>query len=193
MSNPTISRTEVHRYSEACAEAGEAFAPVALRLARSQRRLLRFIEQNSEALGVEEAQVAGHMTTVCLRVLDQVGGRLARVSGSDLDAAAVRVSGLVSEVLPLDEKLPERVRRIESRAQPNLLDEVLWALFEVRAKKPEEATFAVDRSGLVFLTMWTVIEALDACWTAPHDYQPETDPPGGFQVPEPAVEAAPEG
>jgi hypothetical protein len=183
MSNPTISRTEVHRYSEACAEAGEGFTPIALRLMRGQRRLARFIEQNSAALGIQESQAAGHMTAVCLRVFDQVGGRMDRVAGSVVDEAADKVSALVAQVLPLDEKLPERVRQIPVRAQPNLLDEVLWALYEIRERNAEESMFTVDRSGLLFLTMWTVVEALDASWKASADYQPETDPEGGFVVP----------
>lgn len=171
--NPAVSRELVHRLAEACSDEGEAFQPTALRLVQEQRRLSRYIEQNVQHLGAMPSQVALHMLTVSMRVFEQVGGRMGKVSTADIDRAAARIQAVADQVLPADSGLPERVRAIEWRAQPHLLDEVLWALYErdADARKEGEVDLGQDQSALVFLVMWLAIEALDSAWRAPKGFE----------------------
>jgi hypothetical protein len=165
MANPSISREDVHRLAEACSDAGDAFQPIATRLLRDQRRISRFIENNAASLGMQESQTALYMSSVCLRIFDQMGGRMARLGHRDFDEAAARVRAVATELLPLDAELPARARAISWRAQPHLLDEILWALYEREEKKEGELDLSLEGSGLVYLTMWAIVEAMDANWT----------------------------
>lgn len=187
MSVRIIPREEVHAYSEACSDDPESYRPIATRLIRDQKRLARFIQENARALGTQDAEVALYMTTVCLRVFDRVGGRMTKVPGRDIDEAAARVRAVVESLLPADEHLPERVRAIEWRAQPHLLDEILWALYDRTAdeeaveqdaaeaggetEKKEAVKPDPGRAALLFFVMWTLVEAMDANWNPPAGYE----------------------
>lgn len=231
MANPPISREVVHRLAEACSEAGEAFQSVAMHLLRDQRRLGRFVEQNAAELGARESEIALYMSAVCLRVFQGVGGRMRKVPGRDLNQATARISQAIDDLLPLDEGLPERLRAIPWRAQPHLLDEILWALYDgepdppgsqsddepgepgaeesgeseepaaepapeaessgqptedpaedPEAQDPESegedsAHPEPEAAGRLFLVMWALVEAMDANWRPPRDFQadPATD------------------
>ncbi len=172
MSNPAIPRKQVHELAEACSEAGSDFQPIATRLLKSQRRLTRFIEHNAEPLGPRPAEVAVYMTSVCLRVFEQVGGQMRKVSGRDLDLGARRIQQVVPSIMPPDLQLPQRVRKVEWRAQPHLLDEILWALFEKEETEEGEVRVEPPDATMIFLAMWTVVEALDRNWRPPPGYEP---------------------
>lgn len=169
MSNPAIPRDEVHRLAEICGNDPAGHSPTAFRLLKEQRPLSRFIEQNAAAIGAVPAQVALYMLTVTIRVFEQVGGRMSKVSGETLDRAAARVHGHMDEVLPPDKSLAERARAVADRAQPHLLDEILWALYEREdsEKKEGESDLDPQQSALVYFLLWTAVEALDASWRAP--------------------------
>jgi hypothetical protein len=169
MSNPAISRDVVHAYAEACSDEGDAFQPVAARLVKEQRRLSRFFEQNAEPLGMMNTQVAIYMLSVCMRVFDRVGGRMRKVNGADIKAAQAKVEGLLDAVMPADDGLCDRAKAVDSRAQPHLLDEVLWALYEREDDQLKEGEQTVDPqvSALIYIMLWTAVEALDASWKAP--------------------------
>jgi hypothetical protein len=169
MSNPAISRAQVHELADACGNNPDAFNPTATRLIKEQRRLTRFFEQNAEALGPVAAQVAMYMLTVSIRVIEQSGGKLRKVSGADIDAATAKVQAAAASLMPADGTLHERARAIADRAQPHLLDEVLWALYERAGEEKKEGEMDVDpeKSALIYLMLWTAIEALDLVWAAP--------------------------
>ena len=171
MANPSISRDCVHALAEACSEEGEAFQSVAARLMKSQRRLSRFFEQGAASLGKQEAEVSLYMCSVCLRVFDQVGGRMYKVSGRDLEQASAKIGAIADSVLPADGLLPERVRQVEWRAQPHLLDEILWALYEKKDEDVQEGELDIppEKAAVVFMAMWVAVEALDARWHAPKE------------------------
>jgi hypothetical protein len=179
MSNPAILRPQVHRLSEECSADQEGFKSTATRLIKNQRRLSRFIEQSFAGLELEPqvgfvtAQVSVYMLSVSLRVFDKLGGRLRKVTTDDINAATARIQAVTDQVLPADDGLPARTRAIEWRAQPHLLDEILWALFERNSKKEEEVDLPSDISALVFMTLWVSIEALDANWTPPKGWSPD--------------------
>lgn len=178
MPKPAISRPEVHRLAEACSDAGEAFQAVATRVMGTQRRLARFVDQNRKALGLQDAEVVLYMTAVCLRILEQVGGRMGKISGADLDAASSRISAVADTLLPADEALPGRVRQVAWRAQPHLLDEILWALYERKERAEGELDVPPDRAALVFLIMWAIVEAMDSRWQPPTGF-----PDAGYDGP----------
>ena len=170
MPNPAIPRDQVHTLAEACSDAGETFQPTAARLLREQRRLGRFIERNASSLGAQAAQSAVYMCAVTVRIFEQVGGRLKDVTHADLDAAAARVATAVDGLLPADEGVPGRLRAVPWRAQPHLLDEILWALYEKEEKAEGEVRVEPPEAFLLLLTLWAIVEALDARWTPPSGY-----------------------
>lgn len=169
MANPAIPRDIVHAYAEACSDEGDAFQPVANRLIKEQRRLSRFFEDNAAPLGVLNTQVAIYMLSVCMRVFDRVGGRMRKVSGADIAKAQERVQARLDQVMPPDDTLNERAKAVEDRAQPHLLDEVLWALYERDDEDMKESEQQLDPkvSAMVYIMLWTAVEALDSCWKAP--------------------------
>ena len=167
MANPAINRDKVHTLAEACSDEGEAFQPVATRLIKHQRRLSRFFEQNVSEMGPMASQVGLYMLSVSLRIFDQVGGRMGKVNGDDLKAATAKVQGAAGSIFPSDDTFHERAKNVEWRAQPHLLDEILWALFERDDKTEGEVDLEPDKAALVYLMLWAAVEALDANWTAP--------------------------
>jgi hypothetical protein len=169
MTNPAISREVVHRFAEACSDEGDAFQPVAMRLVKQQRRLSRYFEQNGQPLGPIPTQVAIYMLSVSMRVFEQVGGRMRKVSGDDIAAAQAKVEAHLDSLMPADTGLGARAKAIEGRAQPHLLDEVIWALYERPEEDQKEDEQKVDPalSAMIYILLWTAIEALDSCWSPP--------------------------
>ena len=169
MANTAINRDKVHTLAEACSDQGEAFQPVATRLIKHQRRLSRFFEQNVAEMGPMASQVGLYMLSVSLRIFDQVGGRMGKVNSDDLNTATAKVQGAAASIFPADDKFEERAKAIDWRAQPHLLDEILWALFERDEKAEGEVDLEPDKAALVYLMLWAAVEALDANWKAPEN------------------------
>lgn len=172
MANPAIPRDDVHRLAEACSDEGEAFQSTATRLVKQQRRLTRYIEQNVQHLGPMPAQVALYMLTVSMRIFEQTGGRMSKVTTRDIDAAAEKIQAVTDSLLPADGGFVDRVKAVEWRAQPHLLDEILWALYERDEddKKEGEVDLEDNESALTYLVLWLAVEALDAKWRPPAGY-----------------------
>lgn len=164
MANPAISREDVHRLAEACADAGPAFQAVATRLLREQKPLTNFFQENMGAMKPEAAQVAFYMFAVILRIFEQYGGRMNKVGRGEAREAAARVAAHVPALRPFDGSFHTRVRQIDGRAQEHILDEVLWALYERDEKKDGEVDVPPDQSALIALLLWSCIEVLDANW-----------------------------
>jgi hypothetical protein len=167
MQHTVIPREDVHTLAESCSQSGDAFRSVASRLLKDQKRLTNFMQKNLPQLDAETREVVLYMFAVCIRVFDQYGGRMKKVSGSQIDAAAARVQGQTGEILPFDAGFPERVRSADWRAQPHLLDEALWALFERDEKEEGEVDVPREQAGLIFLLLWVAVEALNENWTPP--------------------------
>ena len=162
--NPVITRAQVHFLCEQCSDDPEGFQAIAPRLLKKQRRLSRFFEQNAEPLGLVAGQVALYMLSVCLRVVDQVGGRMYKVNSNHIDAATARVNDALGEIMPPDGGFFERAKAHSDRAQSHLLDEVLWALYERDELKEEEQALDAKQSALIYIMLWTAVEALDSKW-----------------------------
>lgn len=166
MPNQAISRERVHELAEACSADPEGFNVIATRLVKDQRRLSRFFEENAEPLGMVPAQVGLYMLTVCQRVFEGVGGRMKKVSGADIADAQRKVQAALPALAPFDADFGERAKNWMDRAQPHLLDEVLWALYE-RGETEGEMALDSKQRALVYVMLWAAVEALDANWSAP--------------------------
>ena len=166
-----------------------------MRLVKEQRRLSRFIEQSFATLDAKQelrfvvGQVSVYMLSVSLRVFEQVGGRMRKVTSDDISAATARIQAVADQLLPADGGFAARARAVEWRAQPNLLDEILWALFDraenlflelldtgaySQQKQEGEMDLPTDISALVYMILWASVEALDANWTPPKGWSPES-------------------
>ncbi len=167
MSAFQIPREDVTRISESCAQQQQRFASIASRLIKDQRRLSRFVKKEIPTIAGQDAQVALYLYTVVIHIFDSYGGRLGRVTSEQIDAARAKVSAHAPALLPFDKDFPERVRGVEDRAQPHILDEALHALFEREDIEDHEIPVGEDKAGLIFLILWAATEALDAAWTPP--------------------------
>ncbi len=163
--NPVLSREEVHRLSEECATMGTRFQSQAQRLLNDQPVLLRFFKSNLSAMSSQTGEVTLYLLAVCVRVFVRSGGRLRRVTTGDVELATRRIGAVAPNLLPADAQFPERLRTLGSRAQPHLLDEALWALFERKERQPGEVDLEPDQALRVFLMLWAAVECLDAAWT----------------------------
>ena len=141
---------------------GIEFQSIATRLVKEQSRLKTLLIRN--CLGGSTGWSNGFlMFTVCLRVFEQDGGKLKKVNGGDINTAFAKTQRAFKEsLLPLDDNFSERAKGIEWRAQPNLLDEILWALFDrsEEDKKEEEAPLDTKQSALIYLMLWTTVGLL---------------------------------
>lgn len=170
--NPAISREQVHFLAEQCSDHPDDFQPIATRLLKKQRRLSRFFEQNATPLGLVPGQVALYMLSVCLRVIDQIGGRLYKVNSSHLEAATARVNDSLGDIFPADDGFLERAKAHADRSQPHLLNEILWALYERPDEEAEQAHLEDHQKALIYVILWTAVEALDMVWQAPEGFDP---------------------
>ena len=183
--NAAITREQVHFIGESCSS-DDTFDATATRLIKDQRRLSRFFEQNAEPMGLVAGQVSLYMLSVCIRIFEQAGGRLRKVSGDAIIAARKRVQPMLPALMPADEDFAERAKAIVTRAQPHILDEVLWALYTRPQETDEQADLEPNQKALVYIMLWTAVEALDAAWTPSKGWTPEN-----FVLPE-GAEGPPE-
>jgi len=167
MSDFAIPRDDVHRLAEACSEEQERYHSIATRLVKEQRRLSRFVKKEIPTIEGQESQVALYLYTVVIRIFEAYGGKLGRVSNREIDAARAKIGAVAGGLLPFDDGFPERVRQVADRAQPHILDEALWALFERDDLEEGEVQVDLDKAGLIFLVLWAATESLDAVWEEP--------------------------
>ena len=164
MPNPAIPREEVHAYSEACSDMGLEFQTIAARLLKEQSSLKNFVDKSFSKIDPLAGQIATYMLSVCIRVFDQKGGKLKKINKSDIFTAQKKVQKEVGNILPADDDFHTRARSIEDRAQSHLLDEVIWALYERDERKEEEQALDAKQSALIYIMLWTAVEALDSKW-----------------------------
>ena len=164
MTNPAIPRDEVHAYSEACSDMGLDFQPIATRLLRDQNSLKNFVDSSFAKVDPLAGQIATYMLSVCIRVFSQKGGRLKKVNKADVSLAQKRVQASIDSLLPLDDQFHIRAKSIEWRSQEHLLDEIIHALYERDELKEEEQNLSPKQSALIYIMLWTCVEALDSKW-----------------------------
>lgn len=174
MPNAFIPRSTVHDWSETIGDSPESHQTSLTRLLKEQRRLTRFIEENAENMQPATAGVSIYLTGVVVRMFDLAGGRLRSATWAQIREAEAKINGLIGGLLPLDDSFPERARGVD-RAQPHILDEALFALFD--RERPEEGEEEADLEPLelakVYLMLWVVTEVLDANWRPAGDFAGE--------------------
>lgn len=169
MPNLLLPRAQVHAWSEEIGVDPTRHQATITRLVRDQRRLSRFVEENSKGMATGlTGGVAVYLIGVVMRMFDLAGGRMRDVTWEQVRAAEARVQALVPSVLPLGDGLVERLRAVP-RAQPHVLDEAIYALME-RKTKPEEQPLDPTEAFKVYLLLWVATEALDANWVPPKGF-----------------------
>jgi len=160
-----IPRDDVHRYSEECSDMGEDFQSIAIRLTKEQKRLMKYLEEQFSSFDPLAGQVAMYMATVCIRVFEQAGSRIKKVNSDDIRASEKLIRSHVSSLLPADDGFLERAKSLE-RSQPNLLDEILWALYERDEEdlKEQETMLNDKQSAQIYMLLWVAVEALNSKW-----------------------------
>lgn len=160
-----LSREVVHQHSEACSEMGEAFQSIAMRLSKEQKRLLKYLEEQFQSFDPLSGQIAMYMATVCVRVFEETGDRLKKVNTNDIRTAEKYVRSNLSNLLPADDGFSARAKELE-RAQPNLMDEILWALYDrdEEEKIEDEAALNPKQSAQIYILLWVAVEALNSKW-----------------------------
>ncbi|MEQ1502799.1 MAG: hypothetical protein ABMB14_11245 [Myxococcota bacterium] len=171
--NAFVPRPQVHTWSEAIGNDPETHRSAITRLIRDQRRLSKFVEENAASMTGATGGIAVYLIGVILRMFDLAGGRLRNVTWEDVRACEQQVGKLVDQLLPVDDGFVARARAVQ-RAQPHMLDEALYALFE---RDPQDGEPALDdaESFKIYLLMWVATEALDRNWTPPKAFDGVAD------------------
>ncbi len=114
------------------------------------------------------------LTGVIARLFDLAGGRIKGATWAQVREAERRVGAAVGDILPLDDGFKDRLRAVEWRAQPHILDEAIMALFERDRKEAEEELDDAE-SLKILLLMWVITDVLDGNWRPPADFVGETE------------------
>jgi hypothetical protein len=173
MSNAYLSRAHVHALSDEIGRQSPAEQAALQRMLKEQRRLTRFVEENQKNLLPPTASVCVYLFGVIARIFDRSSGRLKAATWEQVRDAEAKVGGAMASILPLDAGFKDRIRAIEWRAQPHILDEALMALFD-RPTAAEEEELPKDELFKVFALMWVATEVLDDCWKPAAGFQGET-------------------
>jgi hypothetical protein len=172
MPNAFIPRAQVHEWSERIGDDPQQHQASLARLLKEQRRLSKFIEENAASLQPGTGMVANYLVGVIARMFDLAGGRLKSATWEQVRDAEARVAQAVPTLLPLGDGFTDRVRAASGRAQPHILDEAIFALFE-RPKKTDEPDLPDAEKAKILFLVWVAIEVLDANWRPPATFAGE--------------------
>lgn len=164
MPNAFLPREQIHAWVDDIDKNKAGHKPALKLLLSKQRAFSRYVHDGVTAIGLERKSTVLFIAGVLLRVFDLAGGKVAKIGVKDLMAAEARVTGHVPAVVPPDDGFAERLRTIDGRAQPHLLDECLVDLFDNKELTNVE-------SAKLFFLIWIAVEALDAAWTPPSDFE----------------------
>ena len=175
MANAFIPRSDVHKWSEDIGNNYEAHQTSLNRLVKNQRRLSRFIERNAAEINPQIGSTTLYLISVVIRIFDLAGGKLRTVSWAQVNEAASKVSAEAGDLFPVDAGFAERLRKIEWRAQPHILDEAVRALIDrpETDDDDEENQLEPKDAGTIFFMMWVAIEALDVAWRPAANFKGE--------------------
>ena len=129
-----------------------------------QRALSRYVSKSAGQIGAGSKRNVLFIQGVLLRIFDLAGGRLGKITSEDIADAEARVGGLVPQLLPLDDGFAERMRAIEDRRQPHMLDECVSSLFD----NPDLDS---KQMAQLFFLAWIVVDAADRTWDPSPDFE----------------------
>ena len=165
MANAYIPRDQVHAWSEDIGDHQDEHQAALQRLLKDQKRLVKFIQENAGDLEMSSGGVGVYLLGVVARMFDLAGGRLKSATWAQVRDAESRIGAVAGDLLPLDDGFAGRVRLVEWRAQPHILDEALMALFETDpSDDDEQEDLSPAESAKVFFLLWACTEVLDANW-----------------------------
>lgn len=172
MPNAYIPRATVHDWSEHIAEHQDDHKAALARLLKDQRRLAKHVEENRESLQQFSGGIATYFIGVIVRMFELAGGRMRGATWEQIRAAEAKIGAEVGNLLPIDDKFPERVRAVAWRAQPHILDEALMALF-TKPTGSDEVDMAGAEKAKVFFLIWVATEVLDQNWQPKPEFKGE--------------------
>ena len=174
MPNAYIPREQVHAWSEDIGHNVANHQAALTRLLKDQRRLTRWLEENAANMSPGTASVGAYLFGVIARIYDLAGGRLKAATWAQMREAEARVGQAVSDLLPLD-GFETRLRELDWRAQPHILDEAWLALFERDVDSEEEVALEPEESLKLFICMWVATEVLDGNWKPGRSFEGHSD------------------
>ena len=161
---PLIDRAQIRAWVEDIDRNKTSHKNALNLLLTRQRALSRYVAKSAGQIGAASKRNVLFIQGVLLRIFDLAGGRLGRITTEDIADAEQKVGALVPTLMPVDEGLAERVRAVEGRAQPHMLDECLSSLFE----NPDLDSRQMAQ---LFFLAWIVVEAADRNWDASPDFE----------------------
>jgi len=168
LANPFVPRHQIHSWIDDIDAKKAAHKTAINYLLTSQRLLSKYVTRGAGQVGVGSRRKILFIQGAILRIFDLAGGKIRKVTSQDIADAEERIGAVAGDMLPLDDNFASRVRGVDWRRQPHLVDELLLSLFE-----GEEDLDPKEMAKLFFL-MWVVVEAVDAAWRPSPDFEGES-------------------
>lgn len=161
---PLIPRAKVHDWIRDIEHNKRGHKDAINLLLTRQRTLSRYVHKSAGEIQLGSRRAVLFIQGALLRVFDLAGGRVRKVSSEQIADAQTRVGEAVPALLPVDDGFVERMRGIDWRAQPHILDECVVSLFD----DPD-----LDREQMVrlFLLAWIVVEVANEAWNPPEEFE----------------------
>jgi len=165
---PTIPKSQIIAWSRDIGASPIRHKPAILRIMRKQKKLLKWVIANGKTIQLGSDGLPERMLGLIARLFDLCGGRLKSASSHQIEQCQSQVMSSVSSLLPADEGFPERIRSMEWRAQPHILDEVMGALFDPTLD--EDKRFDPTEAFKLVLLLWVCVEVLHTNWQPPSSF-----------------------
>lgn len=131
------------------------------RLAKGQPALLAFVLAESENLTRDAGELANYLFFVIARMFYAAAPKILRVSIKAVEACAAEVETSVASLEGAHSKFLERAARVLSGRQPHVFGYLTDAIMEAPDDDGDALALTADDEGKIFLTLATVIKALD--------------------------------
>ena len=166
MPNLFIPRERLHQWVEEVAADPERHKQPITYLVKNQRRISKYVATNARSLTVGRRGTALFFQGLISRIYDLSGGLIKTATTDHIKTSERAIGAVLEQIMPPDDGFAYRVRQIEWRAQPHIIDECLHSLFD---------NDDLDRGDVakLFLIQWVVIETLDVVWTPPANFDGE--------------------
>jgi hypothetical protein len=143
------------------------------RVARQQPALLAYVMATTSDEREEVQELAIYLYHVIWQMFETMAapGRIGKIRIERVEHHRDRIEKLLDGLAVAHQRIAERIAAVESASQPHVLRYIADALYEY---EEEEDSLQLDEqeSGLVFLTLKTVVDVLDeacTCATASAD------------------------
>lgn len=129
--------------------------------AERQPALLAYVMASTADSRSPVQELAIYLYYVVLQMFDLTGSnRVKEVTVSIIEHHSAENESLLERLLPAHERFLERVAGVQSSSQPFVFRYIAEALLE-EAESDPSSPLAEEETGLLFLTLKTVVDALD--------------------------------